>query len=170
MSHLIIFITGHLHMSKHNSIWKSTLHSFSFSYLYCSQRTIQALSMDQISILVLCYETLPVATIKFKTVQKDCPRHAYHLSSTWNFKIAFKWKESTTEAKGGLFTERSISTIGKNNRISSARVWLILGIFFIINLPVILIVFTSGPAILLFFSRGIIFQNYWSSPFCKPTL
>lgn len=44
--------------------------------------------------------------------------HPSHLSSTWNLKIAFKWKESTAEAKGGLFTEGSISTIGKNNRAS----------------------------------------------------
>lgn len=64
---------------------------------------------------MLCYETLPVATIKVKTVQEDCPVHAYHLSSTWNLKIALKWKESTAEAKGGLFPEGLISTIGKNN-------------------------------------------------------
>lgn len=93
---------------------------------------------------MLCYETLPLATIKLKTVQKDCPTHPYHLSSTWNLKITFNWKESMAEAKGGLFTEGSISTVGKNNRISSVRVWLILGIFFIFNLPVILTVFTSG--------------------------
>lgn len=114
--------------------------------------------------MVLCYETLPVGTIKLKTVQKDCPMHPYHLSSTWNCKIPFKWKESMAEAKGGLFTGGSISAVGKNNRISSIRVWLILGIIFIFNLSVILIVFNqdSPPAILPFFSRTITVQKYWS--------
>lgn len=66
------------------------------------------------------------------------------------------------EAKGRLSTEGSISAVGKNNRISSIRVQLILGILFIFNLSVILFVFSqdSPPAILPFFSKGITVQKY----------